>query len=210
MQQIFRRTPLAKWDFNKVAKQLAFFFFFCLICLDLQLKIKNGLLIIKAMVQLDFRNFARYCWNLNFHSIFKSIENLNFSKIKKTLGKRLLSQETQQSLFNWEEHQQTLQNKLRNRLALKQPPEVFYNKSRSQKFHKIHRKTPVPESLFFNKVAGLRPATLLKKKLWHSCFPVNFAEFLRAPFLQNTSGRLLLRFTMLQNSFKSISVDAIV
>ena len=31
-----------------------------------------------------------------------------------------------------------------------------------------------------------------KKRLWHRCFPVNFAKFLRAPFLQNTSGRLLL------------------
>ena len=48
------------------------------------------------------------------------------------------------------------------------------------------------QSLFFNKVAGLRPATLLKKRLWHRCFPVNFAIFLRTPFLQNTSGRLLL------------------
>ena len=27
------------------------------------------------------------------------------------------------------------------------------------------------------------PATLLKKSLWHSCFPVNFAKFLRTPFL---------------------------
>ena len=27
------------------------------------------------------------------------------------------------------------------------------------------------QSLFFNKVAGLRPATLLKKRLWHRCFP---------------------------------------
>ena len=26
-----------------------------------------------------------------------------------------------------------------------------------------------------------RPATLLKKRLWHRCFPVNFAKFLRAP-----------------------------
>ena len=34
-----------------------------------------------------------------------------------------------------------------------------------------------------------RPATLLKKRLWHRCFPVNFVELLRAPFLQNTSGR---------------------
>ena len=46
-------------------------------------------------------------------------------------------------------------------------------------------------SLFFNKVAGLRPATLLKKRLWYRCFPVNFAKFLRTPILQNTSGRLL-------------------
>ena len=40
----------------------------------------------------------------------------------------------------------------------------------------------------FNKVAGLRPATLLKS-LWHTCFPLNFAKFLRALFFwQNTSG----------------------
>ena len=48
------------------------------------------------------------------------------------------------------------------------------------------------QSLFFNKVAGLSPATLLKKRCWHRCFLVNFAKILRTPFLQNTSGRLLL------------------
>ena len=37
-----------------------------------------------------------------------------------------------------------------------------------------------------------RPATLLKKILWQSYFPVNFVKFLRAPFLQNTSRWLLL------------------
>ena len=26
------------------------------------------------------------------------------------------------------------------------------------------------------------PSTLLKKRLWHKCFPVNFAKFLRTPF----------------------------
>ena len=36
------------------------------------------------------------------------------------------------------------------------------------------------------------PATLLKKRLRHRCFPVNFAKFLRTPFSQNTSRRLLL------------------
>ena len=72
---------------------------------------------------------------------------------------------------------------------------MFCKKNRrSYKFRKIHRKTPVP-SFFVNKVAGLRPATLLKKRLWHRSFPVNFVKFLRTvrtAFLQNTSGRLLL------------------
>ena len=40
--------------------------------------------------------------------------------------------------------------------------------------------------------ADLRPATLLKKRLWHRCFPVSFGKFLRTPFLQNTPRGLLL------------------
>ena len=51
------------------------------------------------------------------------------------------------------------------------------------------------QRFFFNKVAGIRPATLLKKSLWHRCFPVNFAKFLRTLVLQNTFGRLLLSAT---------------
>ena len=35
---------------------------------------------------------------------------------------------------------------------------------------------------FFNKVAGLKTATLLKQILWHRCVPVNFAKFLGTPF----------------------------
>ena len=51
------------------------------------------------------------------------------------------------------------------------------------------------QSLFFNKVAGLSPeaCNFIKKRLWRRCFPVNFAKFQRTPFLQNTSGRLLLK-----------------
>ena len=45
------------------------------------------------------------------------------------------------------------------------------------------------QSLYFNKVGS---AALLKQRLRHRCFPINFAKFLRTPFLQNTSGRLLL------------------
>ena len=48
------------------------------------------------------------------------------------------------------------------------------------------------QSLLLHKVAGLRSATFSKKRLWHRCFPVNFTKFLKTPFAQNTSGRLLL------------------
>ena len=45
---------------------------------------------------------------------------------------------------------------------------------------------------FLKRDSGFRPATLLKKRLWYRCFPLNFVKFLRTPFLQNTSERLLL------------------
>ena len=53
-------------------------------------------------------------------------------------------------------------------LLQKQPLEVFCEKRCSLKCCKIHRKTPAPESLFFfNKVADLRRAPLIKRRLWH-------------------------------------------
>ena len=42
--------------------------------------------------------------------------------------------------------------------------------------HKIHRKK-LCWSLFFNKVAGPRPQSLLKKRLQHRCFPLNLVNF---------------------------------
>ena len=39
----------------------------------------------------------------------------------------------------------------------------------------------------FNDVKGLNPAILLKKRLQHKCFPVNFSEFFKTLFGQNTS-----------------------
>ena len=40
--------------------------------------------------------------------------------------------------------------------------------------------TSLCQSFFLNKVAGLSPATLSKKRLWHKCF--NFAKLPRTPF----------------------------
>ena len=61
-------------------------------------------------------------------------------------------------------------------------PELFCEKNIPINFVKFTGKH-LCQSPSFNKVLGLRPATLLKKWLWHRCFPVNFAKFLRRPFL---------------------------
>ena len=55
------------------------------------------------------------------------------------------------------------------------------------------------QSLFFIKVACVRPVTLSKKRLWHRCFPVNFAKFLRTSFSQNTSRQLLVNYKSCEN-----------
>ena len=67
-------------------------------------------------------------------------------------------------------------------------PELFCKKGVLKNFTKFRGKH-LCQSLFFNKVADLSPTTLLKKRLWHRCFPVNFSKFLRTPFFSlNTSG----------------------
>ena len=60
-------------------------------------------------------------------------------------------------------------------------PEMFSIKGVLRNFAKFPEKH-LYQSLFFNKVAGLGPATLLKKRLGLRCFPANFAKFLRTPF----------------------------
>ena len=64
------------------------------------------------------------------------------------------------------------------------------------------KRTPKrPTQIRVNKVSGLRPATLLKKRLKQRCFRVNFVKFLRTPFSQNTSRRLFLFVIHLTVSF---------
>ena len=77
-----------------------------------------------------------------------------------------------------------------NKYIQKQTPELVLRNS--TKFAGKH----LCQSHFLNKVAGLRFTTLLKKRLWHRCFPMNFAKFLRTPFLQNISAELLLYVRM--------------
>ena len=67
-------------------------------------------------------------------------------------------------------------------------PEVFCKKGVLRNCAKFTGKH-LCQSLFFNRP---RPATLLKQRLWHSCFPVNFAKFLRIPFFPEHLRWLLL------------------
>ena len=70
--------------------------------------------------------------------------------------------------------------------AQKQLPEVFYEKVLLEISQNSQENTCVRVSFL------IRPATLFKMRLWYRCFPVNFSKFLRTPFWQKASGRLLL------------------
>ena len=90
----------------------------------------------------------------------------------------------------------------------------FYNLHHKITLRSSHRRCSVKKGVLrnFAKFTGKhlcqrlcfnRPATLLKKSLCHRCFPVNFAKLLRIPFLQNTSGRLLL-YSLYRNYLRNL------
>ena len=66
-------------------------------------------------------------------------------------------------------------------------PELFSKKCVLRNFAKYTEKY-LCHSLFFS------PATLLEKRLWHSCFPENFEEFLKTSFLAEYLWWQLLQF----------------
>ena len=70
--------------------------------------------------------------------------------------------------------------------------EVFCSKGVLRNFTKFTGKH-LCQRLFFNKVAGLRPATSLKKRLWHRCFPMNFVKFSITTFFKKHIWWLLLK-----------------
>ena len=72
----------------------------------------------------------------------------------------------------------------------------------------IKNETPakVLSRAFWN---SFQPATLLRTRLWHRCFPMNFTKFLRTPILQNICEGLLLMILTLANSFERFIVNKI-
>ena len=72
---------------------------------------------------------------------------------------------------------------------------VLCKKGALRNFSKFTGKS-LCQSLFFNKVAGLRPqaGNFIKKETLYRCFPVNFEKFLRTPFYKEHLWWLLLKF----------------
>ena len=67
----------------------------------------------------------------------------------------------------------------------------FYKKFVLRNFPKSTRKH-LCQSLFFEKVRRCRSATSWKTRLQCECFLLSISKPVRTPFLQNTTGRLLL------------------
>ena len=97
-----------------------------------------------------------------------------FTKFKKDIlyiKKKVIGKDRQDG-----EYKKKIENMVRRSDCRSSRPEMFCKKGVLRNFAKFTGKH-LRQSLFFNKVEGFRPATLLKKRLWHRCFPVNFAEF---------------------------------
>ena len=82
-------------------------------------------------------------------------------------------------------------------------PEVFCKKVTLQILQNLQENTCASVS-FFDKVAAIRPAILLKTILQHRCFPVDFARFVRIPFFREQFWWLFLYIPKIYNINKSI------
>ena len=77
-------------------------------------------------------------------------------------------------------------------------PEVSCKKVTHENFTKFTGKH-MYQSLFFNKGAGPKPATLLKNKLLQRFSPVNFGKFIRTSFFIEQLRWLLLEYISFSN-----------
>ena len=84
--------------------------------------------------------------------------------------------------------------------------EVFCRKGGLRNFEKFTGKH-LCQSLRFNKVAGPRTVTLLKRRFQYECFPVNFSKFLKTRSITEHLRWLLLKTPVNQLIFREELVD---
>ena len=83
--------------------------------------------------------------------------------------------------------------------------QLFSNRCFS-KHRKIYLKNYLLKS-FFNKASGLKTWNFIKKRPWYRYFHVSFLQVFKKPYLQNTSGRLLLIIPTFQPKFYPLITD---
>ena len=71
--------------------------------------------------------------------------------------------------------------KIMNAVFSSNSPKAFWKKDILENFANSTGKHQC-QSLFFNKVEALSPVTLLKKRLQHRCFPMDFAKYFGVTF----------------------------
>ena len=82
---------------------------------------------------------------------------------------------------------------------------ITKNVKKKQNFCKILQKKTISKNLQqkscigFNKVASLNPAALIKKRLRHSCFPMNLSKFLKQWLLLKAKTKLARKCEILLN-----------
>ena len=74
---------------------------------------------------------------------------------------------------------------------------VFIQKVSPDVFYKID----VLKHFRSSRPVCLRPSTLLKMRLWHRCFPMNFLKVLRTPYFTEHLWWLLLRFCIIHRKY---------
>ena len=84
--------------------------------------------------------------------------------------------------------------------------EVFSRKGVLRNFKKFTGEH-LCQSLVCNRVARLRTVTLLKKRFWYRCFPVNFWKFLKTPSITEQLRWLLLTTPVNQLIFREELAD---
>ena len=120
--------------------------------------------------------FQREAFLFHYFNVIKNLESSIYEKISKTLNGdcKTGSKQAKITFFFFFVAKKTI-------LDRSSRPEVFSQKDVLKHFSK-----------FTGKHLCLRPATLLKKRLWHRCFPVNFKKFLSTTFLTEHLRWLLL------------------
>ena len=123
---------------------------------------------------------------INVIAAFKPIMIFVYKMVKHTI--KILQQMLQFFQCVFDDFMNTRQYRVKRCMKYSESRSSHRRCSTEKVFLKISQnsqKNTCTRVSFFNKVVGLRPATLLKNRLLHKCFPAIHTQFLRAIFTEH-------------------------